>query len=117
MTGQCSCGCPTEDLQVADRIPAAESQDNPIGDALGEVDGNRAGVMLSQSGGRLACLEVYDLSDSKIPRPFGQPDLKSLRPFRSALPHLSRSGKPAVLDVAYTDCPSPSYVGWVTHFH
>lgn len=74
VTGQCSCGCPTVDLRVADGIPAAQPQDNPVGDALGAVDGNTVGVMLLHNGGYLTCLEVYDLSDGDIPRPFGLPD-------------------------------------------
>jgi hypothetical protein len=53
--------------------------DNPVADAVGEVDGKMVGVMLLQSGGYLACLEVYDLSD--IERPYGLPDLRSLKPF------------------------------------
>jgi hypothetical protein len=81
VSGQCSCGCPTVDLRVAEGTPRAESQENPIGDALGEVDGNMVGVMLLQSGGYLNCLEVYDLSD--IQHPYGLPELKSLRPFEA----------------------------------
>jgi hypothetical protein len=37
------------------------------------------GVMLHQNKGYLTCLEVYDLSD--IERPYGLPDLSSLKPF------------------------------------
>jgi hypothetical protein len=81
VTGQCSCGCPTVDLRVAEGILPAPLQDNPLGDALGEVNGNMVGVMLLGSGGYLACLEVYDLSD--ITHPYGLPDLKSLRPFEA----------------------------------
>jgi hypothetical protein len=81
VTGQCGCGCPTVDLRIAEGIPPAEPQDNPIGDAFGEVDGYEVGVMLLQSGGYLACLEVYDLSD--IPHPYGLPALKSLRPLEA----------------------------------
>lgn len=88
MTGRCACGCPTVDLRVAEGIPAAQVQDNPIGDALGAVDGKTVGVMLLQSGGYLTCLEVYDLNDGEIPRPFGLPDLKSLRPFAKGLSQL-----------------------------
>jgi hypothetical protein len=84
VTGQCSCGCPTVDLRVAEGIPPAQPQDNPIGDALGEVNGNMVGVMLLQTGGYIACLEVYDLSD--IPHPYGLPELKSLRPFEAGSP-------------------------------
>jgi hypothetical protein len=69
------------DLRVAEGIPAAQPHDNPIGDALGEVDGNTVGVMLLQNGGFLTCLEVYDLSE--IPHPYGLPNLKSLRPFEA----------------------------------
>jgi len=78
VTGQCSCGCATVDLRIAEGIPPAQPQDNPIGDASGEVNGNMVGVMLLQHDGYLACLGVYDLGD--IPRPYGLPDLKSLRP-------------------------------------
>ena len=79
VTGQCSCGCPTVDLQVADGTSPAHPQENPVGAALGEVNGNTVGIMLLQSGGYLACLEVYDLSD--IPHPYGLPELMSLRPW------------------------------------
>jgi hypothetical protein len=74
------------DLRVADGIAAAQPQDNAIGDALGTVDGNPVRVMLLQSGGYLTCLEVYALSDSEIPSPFGLSDPKSLRPFATPLP-------------------------------
>jgi len=73
------------DLKVAKGIPATQPQNNPIGDGLGEVDGNAVGVMLVQKCGFLTCLEVYDLSDSEIPRPYGLPSLKSLRPFEAGL--------------------------------
>jgi hypothetical protein len=76
VTGQCSCGCPTVDIRVAEGTPRAEPRDNPIGDALGEVNGNMVGVMLLPSCGYLARLEVHDLSD--IQHPYGLPDLKSL---------------------------------------
>ncbi len=72
---------------MAEGIPAAQTEDNPIGDALGAVDGKTVGVVLLQSGGYLTCLEVYDLSDSEIPCFFGLPDLKSLRPFATGLPY------------------------------
>jgi hypothetical protein len=85
VTGQCSCGCPTVDLRVAVGTSPAETQDNPVGDALGEVNGNMVGVMLLQSGGYLTCLEVYDLSD--IPHPHGLPELKSLRPLEAGPSH------------------------------
>ena len=81
VTGQCNCGCPTVHLRVAEGTPRAEPQDNPIGDALGEVNGNMVGVMLLQSGGHLTCLEIYDLSD--IQHPYGLPELKTLRPFEA----------------------------------
>ena len=79
VTGQCSCGCPTVDLRLPESAPKAEPRDNPIGDAVGEVNGDMVGVMLLQRGGHLTCLEIYDLSD--IARPYGLPDLSSLRPF------------------------------------
>jgi len=71
----------TVDLRVAEGTSPAQSQGNPVGDALGEVNGNVVGMMLLQSGGYLSCLEVYDLSD--IPHPYGLPELKSLRPFEA----------------------------------
>lgn len=79
ITGQCSCGCPTVDLKISSETLRAEPVDNPVGDATGEVNGKMVGVMLLQSGGYLTCLEVYDLSD--IERPYGLPDMKSLRAF------------------------------------
>jgi hypothetical protein len=85
VTGQCSCGCPTVFLRVAEGTPQAQPQENPIGDALGEVSGNMVGVMLLQNCGYLSCLEVYDLSD--IPHPYGLPELKSLRPFEAGASH------------------------------
>ncbi len=77
--GQCSCGCPTVDLRVPEETERAEQHDNPIGDVVGEVNGYTVGVMLLQRGGHLTCLEVYDLSD--IERPYGLPDINSLRLF------------------------------------
>jgi hypothetical protein len=79
VTGQCSCGCPTVDLLIGPDTPRAEPVDNPVGDAIGEVNGKMVGVMLLQSQGFLTCLEVYDLSD--IEPPYGLPDLSSLKPF------------------------------------
>ena len=79
VTGQCSCGCPTVDLQIGPDTPRAEPRDNPVGDAIGEVNGKMVGVMLLQSQGYLTCLEVYDLSD--IEHPYCLPDLSSLKPF------------------------------------
>ncbi len=82
VVGRCSCGCPTVDLKVAEGTPPAIPQDNPIGDAVGEVDGNMVGVMMFQRGGYLTCLEVYDLSD--IEHPYPLPDPASLRRFEVA---------------------------------
>ena len=79
VTGQCSCGCPTVDLLIRPDTPRAQPRDNPVGDAIGEVNGKMVGVMLLQSQGCLTCLEVYDLSD--IEHPYGLPDLSSLKPF------------------------------------
>jgi hypothetical protein len=79
VTGQCSCGCPTVDLLIGPGTPRAEPRDNPVGDAIGEVNGKMVGVMLLQSQGYLTCLEVYDLSD--IEHPYGLPGLSSLKPF------------------------------------
>ena len=45
--------CPTVDLRVAEGIDPAPSMDNPIGDALGEVNDKTVGVMLLQRGGYL----------------------------------------------------------------
>jgi hypothetical protein len=81
VTGQCSCGCPTVDLRIGPDTPRAEPVDNPVGDAIGEVNGKMVGVMLLQSQGFLTCLEGYDLSD--IEHPYGLPDLSSLKPFHS----------------------------------
>ena len=77
--GRCSCACPTVDLIVQADITPAEPRDNPIGDAIGEVNGNMVGVMLMQKKGRLTCREVYDLGE--IERPYGLPDLSSLKPW------------------------------------
>jgi hypothetical protein len=85
VTGQCSCGCPTVDLRVAEGTPQAQPKKNPIGKGLGEVNGNMVGVMLLQNCGYFSCLEVYDLSD--IPHPYGLPELKSLRPFEAGATH------------------------------
>jgi hypothetical protein len=79
VTGQCSCGCPTVDLLIPANTSPAEPRDNPVGDAIGEVNGKMVGVMLLQSKGYLTCLEVYDLSE--IEHPYGLPDLSSLKPF------------------------------------
>ena len=79
VTGQCSCGFPTVDLLIGPDTPRAEPRDNPVGDAIGEVNGKMVGVMLLQSQGYLTCLEVYDLSD--IEHPYGLPGLGSLKPF------------------------------------
>ena len=83
VSGHCTCGCPTADLKVPEDTPKAEVRDNPIGDAIGEVDGKMVGVMLLQRGGYLKCLEIYDLSD--IEHPYGLPDVSSLRPFEAGL--------------------------------
>jgi hypothetical protein len=80
VVGRCSCGCPTADFRVAEGILPAAPQDNPIGDAIGYVNGKMVGVMLLQRAGYLTCLEVYDLSD--IEHPYPLPDLKSLEPFK-----------------------------------
>jgi hypothetical protein len=78
VTGHCSCGCPTADLTITENIPRAEPRENPVGDALGDVDGKMVGVMLLQRDGYLQCLEIYDLDE--IERPYCLPDLSSLRP-------------------------------------
>ena len=83
VSGHCGCGCPTADLKVPEGTPKAEVRDNPIGDAIGEVNGKMVGVMLLQRGGYLKCLEIYDLSD--IEHPYGLPDLNSLRPFEAGM--------------------------------
>src|ERR1700678_2124189 len=70
---------PTVDLLIGPDTPRAEARDNPVGDAIGEVNGKMVGVMLLQSQGYLTCLEVYDLSD--IEHPYGPPGLSSLKPF------------------------------------
>jgi hypothetical protein len=72
-------GCPTVDLLIGPDTPRAEPRDNPVGDAIGEVNGKMVGVMLLQNQGYLTCLEVYDLSE--IEHPYGLPDLTSLKPF------------------------------------
>ena len=79
VSGHCSCGCPTADLKVPEDAPKAVVRDNPIGDAIGEVNGQLVGIMLLQRGGYLICLEIYDLSD--IEHPYGLPELNSLRLF------------------------------------
>jgi hypothetical protein len=48
VTRQCSCGCPTVDLRVAEGIARAETQKNLIGDALGEVNGKIVGVTIKR---------------------------------------------------------------------
>lgn len=83
VTGHCSCGCPTADLTLPEGTSKAEPRDNPIGDAVGEVNGKMVGVMLLQRDGYLRCLEVYDLSD--IEHPYGLPDFSSLRPFAAGI--------------------------------
>jgi hypothetical protein len=84
VTGQCSCGCPAVDLRVAEGTSSAQTQDNPGGEALAEVNGAMVGVMLLQRDGYIVCLEVYDLSD--IHHPYGLPEVKSLRPFEARSP-------------------------------
>jgi len=81
VTGQCSCGCPTVDLLIRADTAPAEPRDNPVGDAIAEVNGKMVGVMLLQRQGYLTCLEVYDLSD--IEHPYGLPGLSSLKPFHA----------------------------------
>jgi hypothetical protein len=83
VSGHCGCGCPTADLKVPEDAPKAVVRDNPIGDAIGEVNGQMVGIMLLQRGGYLKCLEIYDLSD--IEHPYGLPDLNSLRPFEAGM--------------------------------
>jgi hypothetical protein len=48
VSGHCGCGCPTSDLKVPEDTPKAEVRDNPIGDAIGEVNGKMVGIMLLQ---------------------------------------------------------------------
>ena len=79
VTGRCSCGCPTVNLRVPVNTPPAEPRDNPVGDAIGEVNGNAVGVIILQRSGYLTCLEVYDLSLTG--HTFGLPDISSLKLF------------------------------------
>jgi hypothetical protein len=81
VTGHCGCGCPTVHLSIPQGTERAEPRDNPIGEAIGEVDGKMVGVMLLQRDGHLTCLEIYDLSE--IEHPYGLPSLDSLRPFEA----------------------------------
>jgi hypothetical protein len=84
VSGHCGCGCPTADLTLPEGTPRAEPRDNPIGDAVAEVNGKMVGVMLLQRDGYLTCLEIYDLSD--IEHPYGLPELRSFRPWDAAAP-------------------------------
>ncbi|GAC1659784.1 MAG: hypothetical protein NVS9B15_23130 [Acidobacteriaceae bacterium] len=72
---------PAVDIAIPEGTTPAESRTNPIGDAVGLVDGKVVGVLLFQSGGFISLLEVYDLHD--IGHPYGMPDLDSLRPFQT----------------------------------
>jgi hypothetical protein len=77
--GQCSCGCPTVNLEVPANVAPVNVHSRVLSDFVGSVNGNFVGVLLHQRGGYLCELEVYDLSD--IPRPFGLPETSTLRPF------------------------------------
>jgi hypothetical protein len=79
VSGHCGFGCPTADFRLPENTSRVEARDNPIGDAVGEVNGKMVGFMLLQSDGYLRCLEIHDLSDVK--HPYGLPDVSSLRPW------------------------------------
>ena len=82
VTGRCECGCPSVNLQVAEDTQPLLGRTNPVGNSVGDVNGNQVGVMLLQREGFLVYLEAYDLSD--IEHPYDLPEVTSLRPFSTA---------------------------------
>jgi hypothetical protein len=68
---KCTCGCPTVDFQTS-----ARSEARLLCHVLGEVDGQRVGVLLFQADGELSCLEIHAMAGTD--RPFGLPKIESL---------------------------------------
>lgn len=78
VTGKCSCGCPTVDLNVPPEFRVLNPPtDRPLADAMGRVGGKLVGVMLFQNGGLLSLLETYRLEDVSDD-PFGLPSVDSI---------------------------------------
>lgn len=78
VTGKCSCGCPTVDLEVPPEFRVIDPPPNrPLADATGRVNGKLVGVMLFQSGGLLSLFEGYRLEDISDD-PFGLPAVDSI---------------------------------------
>jgi hypothetical protein len=76
VTGQCSCGCPTLELCVADDQPAVEPAERTVAEAYGEIEGRIARLILLQSRGHLTRLEAWYPDANEHPARL--PDLNSL---------------------------------------
>ncbi|HYA17238.1 MAG TPA: hypothetical protein VEF06_07220 [Bryobacteraceae bacterium] len=76
VTGQCSCGCPTLDLRVADNQPRVQQSERTIAEAYGEIEGKLVRVILLQSRGHLVRLEAWYPDANEHPARL--PDVKSL---------------------------------------
>ena len=80
VVGRCSCGCPTIDFAVDDPISSGIDCPRVLSDFIGSTpEGWQVGVLLHQNGGKLAEMEVYNLSEHE--GSFGLPNISTLKPF------------------------------------
>jgi hypothetical protein len=76
---QCSCGCPSLGIFIPQQTLPAEGSNKLVAAAIGIADGGCVSVMLFQSEGYLASLNVLNLEP--INKPYGLPRLDSLKPY------------------------------------
>lgn len=85
VVSKCTCGCPTVDFQTSNR-----SEARLICDVLGEVDGQRVGVLLFQAEGELSCLEIHAMAATN--QPFGLPKIETLHLWEELRNHPDPAG-------------------------
>jgi hypothetical protein len=80
----CTCGCPTMSLAIADEHPRASFRGNIVADMLGEASDGTVGLLVFQAGGKLTCLEAYDLAGRKGRYSF--PPAEAIYPYEKSKP-------------------------------
>lgn len=81
----CTCGCPSIRLAVAEQAPHGIDRFHILCDLVGKTPlGELTGILLFQTGGRLAVLEAYSLDENILlgdSPEFGLPTIESLKAF------------------------------------
>jgi hypothetical protein len=88
----CTCGCPTMALAIAEQHPRTSFRGNIVADMLGEASDGTVGLLLFQAGGKLTCLEAYDLAGRTGRYEF--PPAESIYPFEAASNQPQKPGAP-----------------------